>query len=104
MNYPQAPDPRARIPGAGRSLEALASRSRASLLLGELVGEHAVEDAVDPLLVAPVRLAAGPLAREARSLGVTHRTFVEAVDLHLYSVKAELAEEVTLEEARSRVG
>ena len=55
-------------------------------------------------LVAPVRLAAHALAHEAGALGVAHRALVEAVDLELEAVEAEVEDQVALEEPRRVVG
>ena len=51
-----------------------------------------------------VRLPPEPLADEAGALGVRDGALVEAVDLELEAVEAELAEQVALEEPRSLVG
>ena len=40
------------------------------LRVGQILGDQTVEHAVDPLAVAPVRLAPDALADEARALGV----------------------------------
>src|SRR3990170_1232802 len=63
----------------------------------EILGNEAVEDAVHPLLVPPVRLAAHALADVAGQLGVPLRALVEPVDLELEPVEAELEEEVALD-------
>src|SRR5437764_2901871 len=64
---------------------------------------QAVNHAVDPLAVAVVRLAAYTFLDPARPSGVAHRALVEAVDLELQPVVAEV-EEVALEEPRRLVG
>ena len=66
--------------------------------------DQSVEHAVDPLAVAAVRLPLDALADEARALRVPHRALVEAVDLELEPVVAELVDEVALEEAGGGVG
>src|SRR4249919_1488503 len=91
--------------GRAKPLKRGRSRPRAQRLLGgELLGEKAVQDAVDPLVVAPVRPSAHALAREAGAFGVAHGALVEPVDLHLHAVIAEVVEEVALEESRGSVG
>src|SRR5207248_932683 len=64
---------------------------------------QAVNHAVDPLAVAVVRLAAYTFLDPARPFGVAHRALVEAVDLELQPVVAEV-EEVALEGPRRVVG
>ena len=66
----------------------------------EVLLDEAEQHAVDPLAVPPVRLAADALAHPPRPLGVAQRALVEAVDLHLDPVEAELAKQVALERPR----
>src|SRR5436305_13734689 len=55
---------------------------------------------VDPLAVSPVRAPLHALADVAAALRVRDRALVEAVDLQLDAVEAELAEEQPLEHPR----
>ena len=66
----------------------------------EILADEPEQDAVGPLAVAPVRLALHPFADEADPLGVGDRALVEAVDLQLQPVEAELEQEVALELSR----
>src|SRR5919197_1480043 len=70
----------------------------------EILADDAVDHTVDPLVVAPVRLAAHSFANEPGPLGVALRALVEAVDLELQPVVAEVVDQVPLEEARRLVG
>src|SRR5207248_5942603 len=63
-----------------------------------------VEDTVCPLAVPQVGAAADTFAKEARPLGVALGPLVEAVDLELEAVEAELEQEVALEDPRGVVG
>ena len=65
----------------------------------EVLGDERVEDAVDPAVAAAVRLPLDALADEARALRVPLRPLVEAVDLELDPVEAELVDQVALEAA-----
>src|SRR5205823_3549257 len=66
----------------------------------EVLGKQPVQHAVDPVVVPPVRLSLHAFADVAGALGVADRAIVEAVDLQLEPVVAELLEEVALELAR----
>src|SRR5439155_7418586 len=70
----------------------------------EVLADQPEDDAVDPLVVAPVRLAADALLDEAGPLGMALGALVEAVDLELEPVEAELEDQVPLEELRRPVG
>ncbi len=63
----------------------------------EVLRDEPEQHAVDPLVVAPVRLAPHALADPPGALGVPERALVEPVDLHLDPMEAEVAEEVTLD-------
>ena len=65
----------------------------------QFLGEQAEEDAVRPLAVPPVRAATDALADEPGPLGMADRALVEAVDLQLEPVVAEVTDEVQLEQA-----
>src|SRR5215210_8003326 len=54
--------------------------------------------------MAEIGLALDAFAHEACSLGVSHRPFVESVDLELQPVVAELVEEMPLKEPGGLVG
>ena len=69
----------------------------------EILGDEPVQDAVDPLVVAPVGLAANTLAREAGALGVAHRALIEGVDLELDAMEAQLVQKMALELPRGLV-
>src|SRR6266536_1052917 len=69
----------------------------------EIFRDQAVHHAVHPLAVALVGLAADALPNEPGPLGVAQGSLVEAVDLELEPVVAQLEEEVALEEARRPV-
>ena len=72
----QVPDSRARV------------GSRSAVV--ELVREEPEEDAVDPRLVAPIGAAADTLTHPADTLRVPEAELVEAIDLHLEAMEAEL--------------
>ena len=76
---------------------------RRSRRRGQVFDRQPVHDAVDPLAVALVRAPLATLEHEARTLGVAHGPLVEAVDLELEPVEAELVEEMSLEEPRGLV-
>src|SRR6266511_1636835 len=69
----------------------------------EIFRDQAVHHAVHPLAVALVGLAADALPNEPGPLGVAQGSLVEAVDLELEPVVAQVEEEVALEEARRPV-
>src|SRR6266542_1474333 len=69
----------------------------------EIVRDQTVDHAVHPIAVALVGLAADALLNEPGPLGVAQGSLVEAVDLELEPVVAQLEEEVALEEARRPV-
>src|SRR2546429_1523503 len=73
---------------------------QAGFLRLEILAHQAVDHTVDPFVVAPVRLAAHAFAKEARTLGMLLRALVEAVDLELEPVEAEVEEQVALKELR----
>src|SRR6185436_20757769 len=87
---------------AGTAAAELDCSSR--LPVRDVFDDESVQHAVDPLVVAPVRLAAHTLVDEAGALRMPHGPLVEAVDLHLQAVEAELVQEVALELPRRRVG
>src|SRR5438045_2513209 len=70
----------------------------------QIFADQSVHDSVRPLAVPPVRLSLRSLADPACALCVAVRTLVEAVDLHLQAVEAELEHEMPLEETCSLVG
>src|ERR671923_2097411 len=70
----------------------------------EVFGKNRVEASVHPVAVAPVGLPPHPLATKARPLGVPLRSLVEAVDLELQPVIAEVADQVSLQRAGRLVG
>src|SRR6185312_11986026 len=70
----------------------------------QILSDQPVDHAVDPRAVPVVRLSAYAFADEARALRVPLGPLVEAVDLELQPVKAELVDQVLLEEARRLVG
>ena len=61
---------------------------------------RSVHDAVDPPVAAAIRLPLHALLDPADTLRVPLRPLVEAVDLHLQTVEAEVEDQVALEEAR----
>ena len=64
-------------------------RDRCPLILGvEVLLDEPEQHAVDPRVVAPVRLAADALADPSGALRVAQRALVEAVDLHLEPMEA----------------
>src|SRR5439155_22464778 len=69
----------------------------------EVLPDDPVQDSVGPAAVPAVGLPPHALADEARSLGVPNGALVEAVDLELQSMEAELEEQVALEEPRRLV-
>ena len=73
------------------------------ILALEILRDQPEEDAVDPLVVSPVRLSANALAREACSLGVAQRALVEAVDLELEAMEPQVGDQMALEESRRLV-
>ena len=70
---------------------------------GQVFDREPVDDAVYPLAVTEVRAPLAALEHEPRTLGVPHGPFVEAVDLELEPVEAELLEEMALEQPRRLV-
>ena len=70
----------------------------------QLVGDDAEQHTVDPVTMPPVRASAHSLADEAAPFSMSQRPGVEAVDLELQPVVAEIAHEVLLEQARGIVG
>src|ERR687897_644824 len=107
---PVSPSSRGRRRCASRrappsSLRYRVPRSRVLLCrVLQIFPDEAEKHAVDPLVVAPVRLALHALANEARSLGVRERALVEAVDLELEAVEPELEDQVPLQEPCGVVG
>src|SRR5207302_996420 len=66
-----------------------------------LLGEEGEQDTVDPVAVPPVRAAPNALADVADALCVRNRARVEAVDLELEAVVAEVVHQMLLEASRS---
>src|SRR6266508_2294387 len=90
---------------AFRSAGARAERSGALLSLPfQIFAQEAEQHAVYPLVVPPVGLALDSLAHESGPLGVLNRALIEAIDLELQPVIAEVEEEVALKDPRSVVG
>ena len=87
----------ATCPQAGELLSAYLGSSRSS-------STERVEDAVHPAVAAAVRLPLDALADPAGALRVPLRPLVEAVDLELDPVEAELADQVALQQAGGVVG
>src|SRR2546428_14119963 len=82
---------RRRLPGESED-EALARSI-------EVLADEPVDDAVDPLVVAPVGLAADALEHEPRALRVDPGPLVEPLHLELEPVAAKIEDQATLEEA-----
>src|SRR2546428_2489620 len=87
---------RRRLPGESED-EALARSI-------EVLADEPVDDAVDPLVVAPVGLAADALEHEPGALRMDLGPLVEPVHLELEPVVAKIEDQVTLEEACGAVG
>src|SRR5688500_15791616 len=75
---------------------------RACLVL-QVLADEPEEHAVDPLAVAPVRLALDAFPKEARAFRVLDGALVETIDLELEPVVVEVEQEVALEESRRLV-
>src|SRR5262249_13581496 len=77
--------------------------SRSSSLIGmtltvEVFAEEREHHAVRPVAVTEVGLSLDALAHEAGTLGVSDRALVEAIDLQLEAMKAELDQQAMLEQ------
>ena len=70
----------------------------------QVLRDERVEHAVDPAVAARVRLPLHAFADEPRALRVPLRALVEAVDLQLDPMEAELADQVVLQQAGGVVG
>src|SRR5262249_17529210 len=70
----------------------------------EIFPHQPVERTVDPLAVPPVGEPPGAFVDEAGPLGVVLRPLVEAVDLELETVEAQVEKQVTLKQLRRIVG
>ena len=93
------------VPEAFERLERyLAARGALGRAAVEVFLDDAEVDAVHPLVVPPVRLAADTLADPPRSLGVAEGPVVEAVDLHLDAMEPEVEDQMALERPRGLVG